>query len=50
MVMHLDVEVTDLDTAVAHALELGGRLAEDQPQDDVRVLLDPVGNPFCLYA
>jgi hypothetical protein len=21
-----------------------------QPQDDVRVMLDPAGHPFCLYV
>ena len=50
MMMHLDSEVVDLDAAVAHAVELGPELAEHQPQDDVRVLLDPVGHPFCLYT
>jgi catechol 2,3-dioxygenase-like lactoylglutathione lyase family enzyme len=29
--------------------EGGPTLAEYQPQDDVRVLLDPAGHPFCLY-
>lgn len=47
--MHLDFEVVDLPTAVAHALELGAREADHQPQDNVRVLLDPAGHPFCLY-
>ncbi len=47
--MHLDFEVVDLSTAVAHALELGAREVGHQPQDDVRVLLDPAGHPFCLY-
>jgi hypothetical protein len=47
--LHLDFEVEDLGAAVAHAVELGARLAERQPQDDVRVLLDPDGHPFCLY-
>ena len=50
MMMHLDFEVSDLDLAVAHALELGAELAEHQPQDEVRVLLDTAGHPFCLYA
>lgn len=50
MMMHLDFEVVDLEAAVAHALELGAELAEYQPQDDVRVLLDPAGHPFCLYT
>jgi hypothetical protein len=49
MMMHLDLEVDDLEGAVADALALGAALAVDQPQDDVRVLLDPAGHPFCLY-
>ena len=50
MMLHLDFEVTDLDEAVAHALSLGAELPEHQPQDNVRVLLDPAGHPFCLYT
>ncbi len=50
MLMHLDFEVSDLAAAVAHALELGAELAGFQPQEDVRVLLDPAGHPFCLYS
>ena len=50
MTMHLDFEVTDLDDAVAHAVELGASVADHQPQDDVRVLLDPAGHPLCLYV
>ncbi|MCZ2820291.1 VOC family protein [Modestobacter sp. VKM Ac-2977] len=46
--MHLDVQVGDLDDAVAEAVALGATLAQDQPQPDVRVLLDPAGHPFCL--
>jgi hypothetical protein len=46
---HHDFEVTDLAGAVAHAQECGATLAEFQPQDDVRVMLDPDGHPFCLY-
>jgi hypothetical protein len=46
--MHLDIEVEDLETAVADAVALGARLADSQPQDNVRVLLDPAGHPFCL--
>ncbi|MFF5245159.1 VOC family protein [Streptosporangium sp. NPDC000095] len=49
MMMHLDLEVGDLHDAVAHALGEGATLAAHQPQDDVRVLLDPAGHPFCLY-
>jgi catechol 2,3-dioxygenase-like lactoylglutathione lyase family enzyme len=50
MQLHLDIEVTDLAAATAHAIELGATLADHQPQDDVRVLLDPAGHPFCLYT
>ena len=46
--MHLDIEVTDLDAAAADAVALGARVADFQPQDNVRVLLDPAGHPFCL--
>ncbi|HSE08987.1 MAG TPA: VOC family protein [Nocardioidaceae bacterium] len=49
MSMHLDIEVDDLNEAVAHALDCGAELAEFQPQADVRVMLDPAGHPFCLY-
>jgi catechol-2,3-dioxygenase len=47
--MHLDVRVTDLAGAVEHAVECGAVLAEAQPQDDVRVCLDPAGHAFCLW-
>jgi Glyoxalase-like domain len=46
--MHLDIEVTELDNAVADAVLLGARLAEFQPQENVRVLFDPAGHPFCF--
>ncbi|MQY10570.1 hypothetical protein SRB5_06810 [Streptomyces sp. RB5] len=50
MMMHLDVEVTDLDEAEAYAVSLGARRAEFQPQDDTRVFFDPAGHPFCLWV
>ena len=50
MMMHLDIEVDDLADAVAFALEVGAELAEHQPQEEVRVMLDPAGHPFCLYT
>jgi len=50
MMLHLDIEVDDLDAAGAHALATGAILAEHQPQDDVRVYLDPAGHPFCLFT
>lgn len=49
MQFHLDVGVRKLDAAVTDALKLGAALADFQPQDDVRVMLDPDGHPFCLY-
>ena len=49
MQMHLDIEVDDLEEAVAFALGVGAEEAEFQPQETVRVMLDPAGHPFCLY-
>jgi len=49
MQVHLDVGVRGVGEAVADAEALGARLADVQPQDDVRVMLDPAGHPFCLY-
>lgn len=49
MSMHLEIEVDDLDAAVAYAVSVGAELAEFQPQATVRVMLDPAGHPFCLY-
>ena len=46
--MHFDFQVADLDVAVAEALDLGATLAEHQPQEHVRVLIDPAGHPFCV--
>jgi hypothetical protein len=50
MQAHLDVQVDDLVSATAFAQSLGATVAEFQPQDDVRVMLDPAGHPFCLYV
>jgi catechol 2,3-dioxygenase-like lactoylglutathione lyase family enzyme len=50
MMMHLDIEVDDLESAGALAVEAGATLAGFQPQDDVRVYLDPAGHPFCLFT
>lgn len=49
MSMHLDLEVDDLDEAVAYAVSVGAEVASYQPQEHVRVMLDPAGHPFCLY-
>jgi catechol-2,3-dioxygenase len=50
MMLHLDIAVDDLAAAVADALDMGATHADFQPQDDVRVMLDPAGHPFCLYT
>lgn len=47
--LHLDIRVDDLDEAGTHAIAAGATLAGFQPQDDVRVYLDPAGHPFCLF-
>jgi catechol 2,3-dioxygenase-like lactoylglutathione lyase family enzyme len=49
MQLHLEIRVDDLAGALAHALDCGAMLAEFQPQDDVRVCVDPAGHPFCLW-
>jgi catechol 2,3-dioxygenase-like lactoylglutathione lyase family enzyme len=50
MMVHLDIGVADLDTGVAWAVAQGARVADHQPQDGVRVMLDPAGHPFCLFT
>jgi catechol 2,3-dioxygenase-like lactoylglutathione lyase family enzyme len=50
MQLHLDIEVDDLASAVARAVAAGAVVADFQPQDDVRVCLDPAGHPFCLWV
>ena len=50
MQAHLAIAVDDLAAGVARAKALGASVAPEQPQDDVRVLLDPAGHPFCLFA
>jgi catechol 2,3-dioxygenase-like lactoylglutathione lyase family enzyme len=49
MQLHLEIRVDDLDEASKHAEACGATRAEFQPQDDVRVYLDPAGHPFCLW-
>ncbi|WP_236050028.1 VOC family protein [Paractinoplanes ovalisporus] len=50
MSVHLDIRVEDLEAASAHATQAGATLAGFQPQEHVRVFLDPAGHPFCLYV
>jgi catechol 2,3-dioxygenase-like lactoylglutathione lyase family enzyme len=46
---HLDVQVDSLDESVAWAVAAGAALAYFQPQEHVRVMIDPAGHPFCLF-
>ncbi|MGW4770233.1 VOC family protein [Nocardia sp. NPDC004278] len=47
--LHLDFAVEDLGQAEQHLLRLGAVLASQQPGGErFRVLLDPVGHPFCI--
>ncbi len=50
MQLHLEIEVDDLAAASAHAEACGAPAAASQPQEDVRVHVDPAGHPFCLYT
>ena len=50
MQVHLDLLVEDLEDAAAFALECGAALADAQfDPENVRVFLDPMGHPFCLF-
>ncbi len=49
MLVHLDFAVDDVAAVAAHAVSVGAVVATHQPQDDVLVLLDPAGHPFCLF-
>lgn len=51
--LHFEVEVDDVETAVATALEAGGTEAPwqspDRDRERIRVVLDPAGHPLCLF-
>jgi catechol 2,3-dioxygenase-like lactoylglutathione lyase family enzyme len=49
MQAHLDLLVDDLEAAGELAGACGATLAPFQPQEGVRVWLDPAGHPFCLF-
>ena len=49
MSIHLDIATDDVARSVALAVELGATVAEWQPQEEVTVMLDPAGHPFCLF-
>ncbi len=50
MMMHLDIAVDDLVAETIRAQELGAVGVDFQPQDHVRVMVDPAGHPFCLFV
>ena len=52
--LHFEVQVDDLESAVATARGAGGTEAPWQPPDRnqarVRIMLDPAGHPLCLFV
>jgi catechol 2,3-dioxygenase-like lactoylglutathione lyase family enzyme len=52
--LHFEIEVDDVDAAVAFAIDAGATVAPHQPADrderKLRVMLDPAGHPFCLWS
>lgn len=54
--LHLDLTVDDrheLDEVHRRVLELGGRLRldrSDDPEEPLRVYVDPDGHPFCVFV
>ena len=52
--LHFEIEVDDLEAAVAHTTTAGARQARSQPTDRdperLRVMFDPAGHPFCLWT
>lgn len=47
---HLDFAVENVDEAVRAATAAGATLAEFQPHESTKILLDPAGHPFCLFV
>ena len=50
--LHFEIAVEDMDAAVAHAVAAGATVAPQPPDrkpDELRVMLDPAGHPFCLF-
>lgn len=45
---HLDFAVNDLEKAVQHAVDCGAAIAREQFSENLRVMTDPAGHPFCL--
>jgi catechol 2,3-dioxygenase-like lactoylglutathione lyase family enzyme len=51
--LHLEIQTDDVAAAVAHAVAAGASEAAYQPEDrdpdELMVMLDPAGHPFCLF-
>ena len=45
---HLDLAAEDIDAEAERLVGLGATLADPQPGETWRVLLDPAGHPFCV--
>ena len=45
---HFDLACDDIEATERQCLELGAALADPQPGETWRVLVDPGGHPFCL--
>ena len=52
--LHLEVQVDDLERALERAVDAGGSIAAWQPPDRepsrLRIVLDPAGHPLCLFV
>jgi catechol 2,3-dioxygenase-like lactoylglutathione lyase family enzyme len=51
--LHLEIQADDVAAAVAHAVAAGATVAAHQPDDrspdELVVMVDPAGHPFCLF-
>jgi len=45
---HLDFYSDDVEKDVEHAIACGAKLAETQHSEKWRVMIDPMGHPFCI--
>ena len=50
MKLHLEIAGDDLEETLRRAISLGAMAADVQPQDDVRICLDPAGTPSSRYV
>jgi catechol 2,3-dioxygenase-like lactoylglutathione lyase family enzyme len=48
MQMHLDFDVSDLESTEARVLAAGATRLRSEPGEHYRVFADPAGHPFCL--